>query len=357
MMSTSLAWVKRSAPTSVRPHPLLVPDGAHALWGWVSTTGAPGVAPGDLAPLADQVPETVRVTLGTPAQGAAGFRDSHVQAQRGRRIIELTGRAAPVTAYAEVALVDTMSGDLDLARAFVASELGGSGGRGAPGGGGTAGAAGSARRTGWAGGRSRRTWRTPEHRAAAPAPGRGTARASRYGPCCRAACGAAAGPGARPGGAHPGTRPNLTGMCCAHTGVGSAPLVAACSRFVPCEACQQPPSNPRPQAARHALPDPGVGVPAISWPIVGIFCGAIAVIRVLHVGGGGRQASCPGDGPAERDRDLRAVHRAARCCALLGEHPPLGQRGLRSSRDALRLAADLVQVVRVHPHRAPPQHQ
>jgi ferredoxin-NADP reductase/fatty acid desaturase len=29
--------------------------------------------------------------------------------------------------------------------------------------------------------------------------------------------------------------------------------------------------------ARHALPDPGEGVPALSWPIVGIFFGAIAV--------------------------------------------------------------------------------
>ncbi|MFI9455871.1 fatty acid desaturase [Amycolatopsis sp. NPDC052450] len=30
-------------------------------------------------------------------------------------------------------------------------------------------------------------------------------------------------------------------------------------------------------ASRHALPDPGERVPAISWPIVGIFCGAIVV--------------------------------------------------------------------------------
>ncbi|MDR7085760.1 ring-1,2-phenylacetyl-CoA epoxidase subunit PaaE [Aeromicrobium panaciterrae] len=30
-------------------------------------------------------------------------------------------------------------------------------------------------------------------------------------------------------------------------------------------------------ASRHALPDPGEGVPVISWPIVGIFCGAVAV--------------------------------------------------------------------------------
>ena len=107
------------------PHALLVPDGAHALWGWVSTSGAPSLAPRDLQPLTGQIPEAVRVTLGTPAQGADGFRDSHVQAQRGRRIVGLAGRAAPVTAYPEIALVDTMSGDLDLARAFVAIELGG----------------------------------------------------------------------------------------------------------------------------------------------------------------------------------------------------------------------------------------
>ena len=106
------------------PRPLLVPDGAQALWGWVSTMRAPDVAQEDLAPLADQVPATVRISIGTPALGSGGFRDSHTQAQRGRRIIELSDRGAPVTSYAEVALVDTMSGDLDLARAFVATELG-----------------------------------------------------------------------------------------------------------------------------------------------------------------------------------------------------------------------------------------
>lgn len=105
-------------------HPLLVPDGAQALWGWISTAHAPAVAPEELTPLADQIPKMVRVSLGTPAQGPAGFRDSHAQAQRGRRVIELSGQGAPVTAYAEVALVDAMSGDLDLARGFVATELG-----------------------------------------------------------------------------------------------------------------------------------------------------------------------------------------------------------------------------------------
>lgn len=56
--------------------------------------------------LGEQVPDPVRVTVGMPAHGTAGFRDSHLQAQRGRRIVELGGRPAPVTSYAEVALVD-----------------------------------------------------------------------------------------------------------------------------------------------------------------------------------------------------------------------------------------------------------
>lgn len=105
-------------------HPLLVPDGARALWGWVSTTHAPDVAPEQLATLAERIPGMVRVSVGTPAQGSGGFRDSHAQAQRGRRVIELSGRGAPVTSYAELALVDLMSGDLDLARAFIVTELG-----------------------------------------------------------------------------------------------------------------------------------------------------------------------------------------------------------------------------------------
>ncbi|WP_218160400.1 helix-turn-helix domain-containing protein [Amycolatopsis marina] len=105
-------------------HPLLVPDGAQALWGWVSTARAPGVAPEDLALLADQIPKTVRISIGTPARGPGGFRDSHAQAQRGCRIVELSGRGAPVTSYPELALVDAMSGDLELARAFVTTELG-----------------------------------------------------------------------------------------------------------------------------------------------------------------------------------------------------------------------------------------
>lgn len=105
-------------------HPLLLPDGTQTLWGWVSTPGSPDVGPDSLASLGSAIPKSVRVSLGNPARGPVGFRESHAQAQRARRIVELGSRSAPVTSYAELALVDTMSGDLDLARAFVAAELG-----------------------------------------------------------------------------------------------------------------------------------------------------------------------------------------------------------------------------------------
>jgi hypothetical protein len=105
-------------------HPLLVPDGAQALWGWVSTARAPGLTRDDLAPLAGRIPGTVQISVGMPALGPGGFRDSHAQAQRGRRIIELAGHVTQVTPYAEMALVDLMSADVSLARGFVATELG-----------------------------------------------------------------------------------------------------------------------------------------------------------------------------------------------------------------------------------------
>lgn len=57
--------------------------------------------------------------------GAAGFRTSHLEALRARRVIELSGRAAPtITAFSDIALVDAISRDLDAARAFVAAQLG-----------------------------------------------------------------------------------------------------------------------------------------------------------------------------------------------------------------------------------------
>ncbi len=98
--------------------PLLVADGAHALWGWVA--GSASVAAG-----LDVDGHEVHVALGEPHYGDAGFRQSHLEALRARRVVELSGRAAPsVTRFADVALVDALSQDLDAARTLVARELG-----------------------------------------------------------------------------------------------------------------------------------------------------------------------------------------------------------------------------------------
>ncbi|TYQ14371.1 UNVERIFIED_ORG: DNA-binding PucR family transcriptional regulator [Gordonia westfalica J30] len=105
-------------------HPLLVPDGTQTLWGWTATSSAPAMTGADLAPLGGQIPASVRISVGRPARGPAGFRDSHAHALRTRRIVELGGRLAPVTTYDEIVLVDVLAGDLSVARSFVAAELG-----------------------------------------------------------------------------------------------------------------------------------------------------------------------------------------------------------------------------------------
>jgi DNA-binding PucR family transcriptional regulator len=106
-------------------HSLVVADGPLAVWGWASVTGDVRTS---LTGMAAEVPgecENVHVAVGSPHPGAAGFRTSHLEAVRTRRVIELSGRAAPsITEFSDVALVDAISRDLDAARAFVAAQLG-----------------------------------------------------------------------------------------------------------------------------------------------------------------------------------------------------------------------------------------
>ncbi len=73
----------------------------------------PGVAPG------------VRVAIGEPGAGIAGFRASHTEASHARRVAALAGRRpGTVTRFGRVALSAMATVDLDLAQAFVARELG-----------------------------------------------------------------------------------------------------------------------------------------------------------------------------------------------------------------------------------------
>ena len=106
-------------------HSLVVADGPLAVWGWAPTTGDVRTSlAATTAELLDGY-DNVHIAIGATHSGAAGFRASHLEALRTRRIVDLSGRAAPsMTAFTDVALVDAVSRDLDAARAFVAAELG-----------------------------------------------------------------------------------------------------------------------------------------------------------------------------------------------------------------------------------------
>lgn len=106
-------------------HSLVVADGPLAVWGWVAITGDVRSSLAGMARELSGDVESVHVAVGSPHPGAAGFRTSHLEALRTRRVIELSRRAAPsITAFADIALVDAISRDLDAARSFVAAQLG-----------------------------------------------------------------------------------------------------------------------------------------------------------------------------------------------------------------------------------------
>jgi DNA-binding PucR family transcriptional regulator len=68
-------------------------------------------------------PAGVRIALGQPGRGAAGFRRSHIAAQDAYRIAKRSP-AARVVVYHDIALVALLAGDLEQTRWFVAEQLG-----------------------------------------------------------------------------------------------------------------------------------------------------------------------------------------------------------------------------------------
>lgn len=104
---------------------LLVADGPQALAGWVVPQGR-GVGDPDAVQAALAGGGDVLVAFGEVGVGREGFRRSREQADRARRIAELSGQHGPaVLRYGDVALVDLLSRDLDAARDFVAEQLAG----------------------------------------------------------------------------------------------------------------------------------------------------------------------------------------------------------------------------------------
>ena len=98
--------------------PLVVALGGHLVSAWVG-----GRSPIEMSIAG--VAGSLRVALGTSGLGVEGFRASHREAVRARRVAQLSHRRpGSVTRYEDVALTALASADLDLARDFVARELG-----------------------------------------------------------------------------------------------------------------------------------------------------------------------------------------------------------------------------------------
>ncbi|MGU3293168.1 PucR family transcriptional regulator [Williamsia sp. M5A3_1d] len=114
--------VQRIASAIGTGRPLVIPDGPLALWAWL---GVGEHLSRDLASAAlrDQDPH-VFVALGSVHVGAEGFRTSHLEATRARRIAELCDRDTPsATHFRDIALADALSTDFDTARRLVEAEL------------------------------------------------------------------------------------------------------------------------------------------------------------------------------------------------------------------------------------------
>jgi DNA-binding PucR family transcriptional regulator len=105
---------------------LLISEGVDELAGWVSAPRDEHPAPPVLAAAIAQVAPGVHLAVGGVASGLAGFRTSHDEARRARRVARLAAGGAPsLTRFEDVSLVDLLSCDLPAAQAFVAVELGG----------------------------------------------------------------------------------------------------------------------------------------------------------------------------------------------------------------------------------------
>lgn len=98
--------------------PLTLPVGPSTAWVWLSGGASSG--------LSERLPpiEGVRVALGRPGAGLAGFRRSHQEAAATQRLARRLPLRSPLTSYDEVEVLALASTNEDQARDFVARTLG-----------------------------------------------------------------------------------------------------------------------------------------------------------------------------------------------------------------------------------------
>lgn len=100
--------------------PLTLPVGQSTVWCWLSGGASePGIR---LHPTGDL--RSVRVALGRPGKGIAGFRRSHLEAAATQRLARRLPLRSHLTSYDEVEVVALATANEDQAREFVAHTLG-----------------------------------------------------------------------------------------------------------------------------------------------------------------------------------------------------------------------------------------
>ncbi|WP_372343549.1 PucR family transcriptional regulator [Streptomyces sp. KL116D] len=108
--------------------PLFVPQDRSVAWAWIplgAQAGAPAVE--RLAALTEKAGADIRLAIGTPATGAAGFRATHTEALRAQTVAMIAGdRAEQVTSFgdADVRTAALLAADLEATRQLVAATLG-----------------------------------------------------------------------------------------------------------------------------------------------------------------------------------------------------------------------------------------
>lgn len=104
--------------------PLVQPLGTLSVAAWITTTSAPPSRVLDELRFRTAKAPGVRVAVGEPGCGMAGFRTSHTQAEEAQRIARLgSGADGTVTRYRDIAVRALASVNLEQARDFVAREL------------------------------------------------------------------------------------------------------------------------------------------------------------------------------------------------------------------------------------------
>ncbi|HEY4004086.1 MAG TPA: helix-turn-helix domain-containing protein [Pseudonocardia sp.] len=136
----AVAWVVRGAPDAARQlesvagllgtlqdggRPLALLDDERTLWLWLSGVAPPRLEEWALAKALETEAPTLRIALGEPAAGLAGFRASHEEARRARAVTETSGEDPPlVTSYTTVGLTALLAQNVDALRTWVGRTLG-----------------------------------------------------------------------------------------------------------------------------------------------------------------------------------------------------------------------------------------